>query len=147
MKKTTVVTALLLVLVSSSAIAGFGSKSDYYHWSDSNSVVASVRVEGEGIFNLVVSLEIINRPGKAKVYESDSYKQLISHLSVKWRSIALDRILATNTIEMGELLGLKKEIESAVDVLVADEITKLMGGQKVEVVYSLTHFMLLEPGD
>ncbi len=143
--KTFFLSTLVLVFMSSSAIAGFGSKSDYYPRAGSNSVVASVQVEGEGIFNLVVSLEFLGRPGPAKLYGSDSYGQLISHLSVKWRSIALDKILAANTIQMGGLSDLKKEIESAVDILVKDKIAKLMGGKKVEVIYSLTHFMLIEP--
>lgn len=145
MKKTIITTALLLVFVSSSAIAGFGSSSDYYPRSDSGNVVASVRVEGEGVFNLVVSLEFLNRPGNTKLYKSPSYQQLINHLSVKWQSIALDKILAASTVEMGGLSDLKMEIESAVDVLVANEITKQMGGKKVEVIYSITHIMLLEP--
>jgi len=143
--KTFFATTLVLLIMSSSALAGFGSGSDYYPRSGSNSVVASVWVEGEGIFNLVVSLDFLGRPADSKVYGSDSYRQLIGHLSVKWRSIALDKILAVSAIEMGGLADLKKEIESAVDILVKDEVAKLMGDQKVEVIYSLTQIMLLEP--
>ena len=138
-------TTLVFLLMSSGAIAGFGSGSGYYPISGSNSVVAPVWVESEGLFNLVVSLDFLGRPEDTKLYKSDSYTQLIGHLSVKWRSIALDKILAVSTIETGGLADLKKEIESAVDKLVKDESAKLMGDQKVEVVYSLTHFMLLEP--
>ena len=143
--RTIFATTLVFLLMSSGAVAGFGSGSDYYAISGSNSVAAPVWVEGEGLFNLVVSLDFLGRPEDTKLYKSDSYSQLINHLSVKWRSIALDKILAVSTIEKGGLADLKKEIESAVDKLVKDESAKLMGDQKVEVVYSLTHFVLLEP--
>jgi len=139
------VTTLVFLLMSSSAIAGLGSGSGYYPISGSNSVVAPVWVEGEGLFNLVVSLDFLSRPEDTKLYRSDSYTQLIGHLSVKWRSIALDKILALGTIEKGGLADLKKEIESAIDILVKDESARLLDDQKVAVVYSLTHFMLLEP--
>ena len=145
MKRTVLATTLVVVLMASNAIAGYGSGSDYYPRSGSSSVVAPVWVEDEGLFNLVVSLEFLDRPADTKLYKSDPYTQLIGHLSIKWRSIALDRILAVSTIEKGGLADLKQEIELAVDKLVKDEAAKLMGGQKVEVVYSLTHFMLLEP--
>ena len=139
--RTLFATTLVFLFLSSGAIAGF----DYHPMPGSTSVVAPVWVEGEGLFNLVVSLDFLGRPADTKVYGSDSYTQLISHLSVRWRSLALDEILAVGTIEKGGLADLKKEIESAVDKLVDDESIKLMGDQKVEVVYSLTHFMLLEP--
>jgi len=145
MLRTFLATTLVFLVLSSSAIAGYGSGSGYYPLSDSNNVVAPVWIEGEGLFNLEVSLDFLGRPEDTKLYKSDSYTQLIDRLSVKWRSIALDKILAVSTIEMGGMADLKKEIELAVDKLVKDESAKLMGDQKVEVVYSLSRFMLLEP--
>jgi len=144
MSRMILATTLAILLFSANAMADFGSA--YAVPPGSSSVVAPVWVEGEGPLNLVVSLEFLTRPEDSKLYSSDAYTQLLRRLSVKWKSIALDEVLAAGTIEKGSLAGLKRSIESAVDELISEETAKRIEDPGAEVVYSLSGFALVEPG-
>jgi len=54
------ISLLLVMLFSSNAVAGFGSK--YSSPFSSDSVVAPIQIKDKGIYNLVVSIQFLNEP-------------------------------------------------------------------------------------
>ncbi len=136
---------ILLLVLSSSVMAGFGS--GYYSPTGSGTVIGAVQVEGEGVYNLVVTLEFLRRPQDTKTYKSDAYEQLIGFISIKWRKIALDKILEVGPISVSDLASLKKTIEADLEEMVEVEKKKFSLGKDIEVIYTLSNFLLLEPRD
>ncbi len=135
-------TLLIIFLLASNAVAGFGSYSSPY---SSDGVVAPIQIMDKGIYNLVVAIQFLNEPYEQKVYESDEYKNFIRRLKVEWSGVALRHILKAEEQSINDLAVLKGDIEKEIEKL-ADQLKNKYSLQKeVEVVFSLSNFFLLEP--
>ena len=141
--KLTVLIALIMLLLSSSVSAGFYSK----NYDRSSSVVATVEIEGKGIYNLVVSIQFMGKPKDKKIFKTDEYAELVNRLNVEARSVALRRILASNSLKISELVTLKNSIEKEIESIIPTLKKKYNVNESVEVVYSISSFYLLEPSN
>lgn len=137
------ITLLIVLLSASNALAGFGSS--YSSPYSSDSVVAPIQIKDKGMYNLVISIQVLNEPYDKKMYKSDAYENLIRRLKVEWSGIALLQILKAKEQSINDLVGLKGNIEAEIAKLVDQLKTKYSLEKNVEVVFSLSNFFLLEP--
>jgi hypothetical protein len=141
MKRKSLITAIILLVFSSCALAGY-YKSGF--GTDGN-VVAAVEIEGKGIYNLIVSIQFLNQPYDKRDYTSDDYQELLKRLAVEWRGVALKTILEKNRYKISELPELKISIENEIDHLIRSAKKKHSVREDVEVVYAISSYYLLEP--
>lgn len=141
MKRNSLITAILLLIFSTSTFASIYSSS----YGTRGNVVASVEIEGKGIYNLIVSIQFLNQPYDKRNYTSDEYEELIKRLSVEWRGVALKTILETNTYKITDLPKLKATVETELQHLIKSSKKKHGVKQNTEVVYSISSFYLMEP--
>lgn len=131
------------MIISTHALAGLESL--YDHPYGSGSVIAPVKIKGEKIYNLVVSVEFLNEPYERSVYKSKAYEKLIQRLKVEWSGRAVQKILLAKQQNLDDLSSLKKIIEKEIFSL-SEKLKDDYGIEKTaEVVFSITHFFLLEP--
>ncbi|USF86390.1 hypothetical protein [Candidatus Endoriftia persephonae] len=136
---------LLMVLLSvSNAYAGFGSYDNPY---STDSVIAPIQIKGEGLFNLVISIQFLNEPYEKKPYESDEYKKFIKRLNIEWSGVALSQALQAKEQNINDLDILKSNIEAEINKLANKLKSKYSLNSNVEVVFSLSRFYLLKPRD
>ena len=136
------ITLLIVLLLTSNALAGFGKYDNPY---SSDSVIAPVQIKDKGMYNLVIAIQFLNEPYDQKVYESDAYENFLRRLKVEWSGVALLQILKAKEQSINDLVGLKGNIEAEITKL-ADQLKKKYSLSKdVEVVFSLSNFFLLEP--
>ena len=147
MVRKSILVVAVIFLLSSNALAGLGSlySSQYSH--EQGTVIGAVEIEGKGIYNLIVSAYFLRRPQDKKVFKSDAYEKFIDRLMVEWRGVALQKVLEAKTLKISDLASLKKVIETDLEKLATELKNKLLPGQDVEVVYSISNFFLLEPID
>lgn len=128
--------------MTSNALAGFSSYDSPYV---SDSVVAPIQIKDNGIYNLVISIQILNEPYDQKNYKSDAYGGLIKRLHVEWSGVVLQQVLKSKEQSINDLVALKSNIELELTKL-ADELKNKYSIEKhIEVVFSLSNFYLLEP--
>jgi len=133
---------LTFIIMTSNALAGFGSYDSPYM---KDSVVAPIQIKDNGIYNLVISIQILNEPYDQKNYKSDAYGDLIKRLHVEWSGVVLQQVLKSKEQSINDLVTLKSNIESELTKL-ADELKNKYSLEKnIEVVFSLSNFYLLEP--
>ena len=108
-------------------------------------VTAAVELADKGTYNLFVSVMFLRKPLEKMVYDSDDYKFMLDRLSVQWRGVALETILASGKMNITDLSALKDNVETRIRKLVAGEKEKIFPGRDVEVVFSLTGFYLMVP--
>jgi LPS O-antigen subunit length determinant protein (WzzB/FepE family) len=136
------ITLLIVLLLTSNALAGFGKYDNPY---SSDRVIAPVQIKDKGMYNLVIAIQFLNEPYDQKVYESDAYENFLRRLKVEWSGVALLQILKAKEQSINDLVGLKGNIEAEITKL-ADQLKKKYSLSKdVEVVFSLSNFFLLEP--
>lgn len=135
---------IIVLLMASNSFAGlYSSQYD----TQSSSVISAVQIKDKGIFNLVVSLNLLRKPQDKKIYTSDEYEELINRLSVEWRGIATQKILEKKELSVGDLIELQKSIHSEVTALVNKLKKQYLPEQNTEVIFSISNFFLLEPKD
>ena len=141
MQRILLLTIILLLASSTSAFASFYSSG----YDARGTVVASVEIEGKGIYNLVVSIQFLNKPFDKRDYTSDEYEELIKRLAVEWRGIALKTVFESNKYKITDLPALKAKVDTEIQKLI--KLSKKKHGVKesIEVVYSISSFYLLEP--
>lgn len=123
-------------------LAGSYSYDNFY---SSDNVIAPIEIRNKGIYNLVISINILNTPYDTKIYKSTSYQNLINRMQVEWGNAALVHVLSAKEQNINELSILKSKIISDIQKL-ADQLKKKYAmGEDVEVVFSLTNFFLVEP--
>jgi hypothetical protein len=128
--------------MASNVLAGFSSYDNPYR---SDSVIAPIEIKDKGVYNLVVSIQILNEPYDQKNYKTDAYGDFIKRLNVEWSGVVLQQILAAKELDINQLVTLKSNIESAL-IKLADELKGKYSLEKnIEVVFSLSNFYLLEP--
>ena len=136
------VTILTVLLMTSNAFAGFSSYESFYR---SDSIVAPIQVKDNGIYNLVISIQILAEPYDQKIYKSDAYKDFIRRFHVEWSGVALQQILKTKEPAISDLVTLKSNIESELTKLSDALKSKYSLEKNIEVVFSLSNFYILEP--
>jgi hypothetical protein len=144
MIRTFYIALILLLFLTSNSLAGFYSSS---YSRESGSIVAAVQIKDEGIFNMIISANFLRMPQDKKIYKSDEYEQLMDRLQVEWRGIALQKVLESKELKIEDLIHLKNSIHTEIVSLTKQLKKKLVPGQNVEVVFSLSDFFLLEPID
>ena len=144
MVRSSSLTLLLFLLLTSNALAGFSSYSSPY---SSDSVIAPIQIKDKGMYNLFISIQFLNEPYDKKIYKSDAYENLIRRLKVEWSGMALLQILKAKEQSLNDLVGLKGNIEAEIAKLVDQLKNKYSLEKNVEVVFSLSNFFLLEPKD
>ena len=133
----------LLFFTISNANAGLS-----YSSSDSRgSIIAAVEIEGQGIYNLVLSVQFLNEPYDKKQYTSDSYEELINRLSVEWRGIALKAVLENNKYKLSDIPGIELKVNKAIQGLVNSSKSKYGIKNDTEVIYSITSIYLVDTRD
>jgi bifunctional pyridoxal-dependent enzyme with beta-cystathionase and maltose regulon repressor activities len=143
MIRSPLIATILMLVASTNAFGGFYSSS----YDSRGTVVASVEIEDKGIYNLVVSIQFLNKPYDKREYESDSYEELINRLSIEWRGVALKKILESNTYKVSDLKTLEASVESEVHKLIKLSKKKHGLSQGIEVIFSISSFYLIEPSD
>jgi len=127
----------------------FATNASASFYSDSfdrtGAVVASVEVEGKGIYNLVVSLEFMGKPKDKKIFSSDEYAELINRLNVEGKGVALRTILSSNLVKISDLKELELSIEQEIIKLIDKLKPKYDISSSTEVVFSISSFYLMEP--
>jgi hypothetical protein len=138
-----------IVLISFSLLASDASAEFYASRpsGESGTVVAAIQIKDKGIYNLVISLRVVRKPEDRGVYKSDGYRNLMDRLLVEWRGIAIQKVLECNEMALTDLKTLKTDIETEIGKLVDQLKNKLLPRKKVEVVFSVSDFFLLEPKD
>ena len=131
---------LILLFASANANAGFS----YSSYDSRGSVVAAVEIEGQGVYNLVMSVQFLNEPYDKKQYTSDEYEGLINRLSTEWHGVALKVILANNKYKISDLQGLELKVNKAIKDLINNTRNKYGINNNAEVVYSITSFYLVD---
>lgn len=131
---------LCVIFCCSDVFAGFGYDSPYEY----DSVIAPVNIEGEGIYNLVISVQFMNQPYDKKIYKSDEYVSLLSRLSVMWSSVAINSVLQSEVSTFKDLYPLKKVIENEITKLADMYRKKYHVKGEPEVVFSISNFYLLD---
>lgn len=141
MLKALIVFLTLLPFLASNSFAGFYSSS----YDTSGAVVAAVKIENKGIYNLITSIQFLRKPQDKKIFGTDEYEHMINQLSVEARGVVLQKILEAKAIKISDFAALKKSIEE--EVLTLIEKTKKIHGvaPNTEVVFSIGTFYLLEP--
>ncbi len=148
MFRTSTIVLILIVLFASNALAGLGSDIYSSRYSrDTGTVVAAVEIKNKGIFNLIISAQFLRKHQDKKIYKSDEYEQLLDRLQVEWRGIALQKVLESKELSLADFAGLKNTIEKEIKNLADQLKKKILPGQEVEVVFSISDFFLLEPND
>ena len=143
MIRSSLIATIIMLVASTNAFGGFYSSS----YDSSGTVVASVEIEDKGIYNLVVSIQFLNKPYDKREYESDSYEELINRLSIEWRGVALKKILESNKYKVSDLKTLEASVESEVHKLIKLSKQKHGLSQGIEVIFSISSFYLIEPSD
>jgi hypothetical protein len=133
---------LITFLFASNALAGFSS---YSNPCSGDSIIAPIQIKDKGLYNLVIEIQFLNEPYEKKIYESDEYKKFIERLKVEWSGIALLEVLKSKEQNINGLVDLKEKIEMEIKKLAEQLKTKYSLDEKVEVVFSLSNFFLLEP--
>ena len=144
MIKSSLIATILILVASTNAFGGSFYSSSY---DSRGTVVASVEIEDKGIYNLVVSIQFLNKPYDKREYESDSYEELINRLSIEWRGVALKKILESNKYKVSDLKTLEASVESEVHKLIKLSKQKHGLSQGIEVIFSISSFYLIEPSD
>ncbi len=139
MNRILVILVTLLLLSYSNAIGGYGYDNPY----NTDSVIAPVHIENEGIFNLVISIQFLNEPYEKKPYESDKYRNFIRRMSVEWSTVTLNKVLNSRVKSLEGLPALKTNIETEISKLAERLKSKYSLDGKVEVVFSLSNFYLV----
>ncbi len=145
MIRTISIAILMVVLLASTAFAGFSSYSDSSNSSDT--VIAPIQIKNKGMYNLVVSIQFLREPTEEKVYKSDPYEKFTRRLQVEWSGIAINQILKAKEQSINDLANLKANIEGEITKLANQLKNKYTVDKKVEVVFSVSNFFLLEPKD
>jgi hypothetical protein len=139
---------VLIVLFATSALAEIGKGIYSSRLSrETGSVIAAVEIKEKGIYNLIISAQFLRKPQDKKIYKSDEYEHLMDRLMVEWQGIALQKVLESKELTINDFSRLKSSIETDIRKLVETLKTKILPGQDVEVVFSLSDFFLLEPKD
>jgi hypothetical protein len=141
MLRASLVIFFLVLFSASNSIAGFYSSS----YDPASSIVAAVKVENEGIYNLVTSIQFLRKPQDSKIFGTDEYEYLIKQVSVEAPGVILQKILEAKSTKMTDLAPLKMSIENAVQDLVEKTKKKHGVSPNTEVVFSIGNFYLLEP--
>ena len=142
MKKIFVFLPILLLILSTNSFAGF-SKS--YYSNASENIAVAVQIKEMGIYNLCVSATFVSRPTEESIYESDEYEKIIERLRVEWQDLAINKILEAGELETKDLIKLKKNIHLEINNLAGQLKQKLLPKKKVDVIFSISDFFLLEP--
>jgi len=138
------IASLIILLVASNSYAGFSSYDSPY---SSDSVIAPIQIKDKGMYNLVISIQFLNEPYERKPYETDAYENFIRRLKVEWSGVALLQVLKAKEQSINDLALLKSKIEAEIAKLADSLKGKYSLDKKVEVVFSLSNFFLLEPND
>lgn len=142
MKKTLLITLLLLFFASTNCLAGFSSYKESY---STDTAVAPVYIKDQGVFNLVITIQFLYEPYNKKTYTTDAYQNYINRLSVEWREIAIQLILSSNIHEISEIERLKEKIETEIQKR-AESLKHIYSlKKKDEVIYSITGIYLSKP--
>jgi bifunctional pyridoxal-dependent enzyme with beta-cystathionase and maltose regulon repressor activities len=139
--------AFILLLASSTAVAGLSSSLYSSAYGEEGVVVTAVDIKDQGLYNLVISIQFLRRPRDSKIYKSDEYEKLIDRLTVESRGIILQKVLETRELKLTDFPDLKNSIQSAVEKRIAELKSALLPEKEAEVVFSLANFFLLEPGE
>ncbi len=133
------ISLLLVTFFCSPALAGGYYDSPYR----SDNVIAPVFIEDEGIYNLAISIQFLNKPYDKKPYKTDNYEKFIQRLSVEWSNAALDTVLNSKISKMEQLPKLKSDIEAEISTLANQLKSKYSLKQDVEIVFTLSNFYLV----
>ena len=136
--------ALLGVVLFASSVFG-GDFISYKNPYSQDSVIAPIQIKDKGIYNLVVSIQILNTPYDDKKYKSYAYENLVKRLKVEWSGIATNQILSAKELSLNDLSGLKARIEAEISKLADQLKNKYALDNNSEVVFSVSNFFLLEP--
>ena len=137
-----IILMILLLIMNSQALAGFSSYESPYN---NGSVVAPIQIKDSGLYNLVISIQILSVPYDQKTYKSEAYGDLIKRFNVEWSGVAIQQILKSKEQSLNDLATLKANINTELSRL-ADELKNKYSIEKnVEVVFSISNFYLLEP--
>jgi hypothetical protein len=134
---------LFVVLFASNVFAEGWNK--YEAPYSKENAVAPVQIKDKGIYNLVVSIQFLNTPYDEKPYKSDAYEKFIKRLKVDWSGVAILQILKAKEMSISDLSGLKSSIEAEIFKLADQLKSKYSLDKNVEVVFSVSNFLLLEP--
>lgn len=141
MKKTLTILFILILFTSTARAASYS----YDNLYSSDNVIAPIEIKNRGIYNLFISINILNTPYDKQIYKSTSYQNLIKRMQVEWGNAALAHVLSAKEQNINQLSLLKSNIIKDIQTL-ADQLKKKYGlGNDVEVVFSLTNFFLVEP--
>lgn len=143
MLKKLILSAFILLMFSSYSSAGFYSN----YTKESGTVIAAIQLKDKGLYNLIVTIQFMRRPQESKIYKSDEYEQIVDHLLVESRGVALQRILERKDIALTDFADLKKVIETDIKKKIDEKKKKFIPDQNVEVVFAISDFYLLEPKD
>ena len=143
MTKNIIFTVLITLFTYSNAFAGFS----YSNYDSGTSAIASVEIQGKGIYNLVVSVQFAFKPYDKREYTSDAYEELIKRLKIEWRSSSLDKILESNKYKVTDLKKLKSSLDNEIKNLIKTTKIKYGVKQNTEVVYSITGLYLIQTKD
>ena len=119
----------------------------YSSYDSRGSIIAAVEIEGQGIYNLVLSVQFLNEPYDKKQYTSDSYEELINRLSVEWRGVALKAVLENNKYKLADIPGLELKVNKAIQGLINSSKSKYSINNGTEVVFSITSIYLVDTRD
>ena len=133
---------VIFFLLTTNVLAGFSSYSNPY---SSDSVVAPIQIKDKGIYNLVISIQFLNKPFEKKPYDSDAYENFIRRLKVEWSGVALLQVLKSKEQSINDLAELKGNIEGEIAKLADQLKNKYSLNKDIEVVFSLSNFFILEP--
>jgi len=137
------ITLLIVSLLAPNSFAGISKGYGYPLSSDLS--VAPIKISGKGIYNLVISINLLQRPQDRKIYRTDAYREALNRLQVEWSGIALQKILEAQEVSIEDLPKLKKTIESEIINLANNIKQKYSLEESVELVFSISNFFLLEP--
>jgi len=116
-----------------------------FSYDPSSSIVAAVKIENEGIYNLVTSIQFLRKPQDSKIFGTDEYEYLINQVALESQGIILQKILEAKSIKISDLASLKVSIEAAIQELIDKTKKKHNVAANTEVVFSIGNFFLLEP--
>ncbi len=137
-----------VLLFSATAMPSISSSfysSGYDRYSEN--VVVSVEIAEKGLYNLVVSIQSFDKPKSFKSYNTDTYKDMMQRFMVEARGITVRKILNRKEISVSDFSVLREEIDAELTKL-ADELAyKYFPNKQMILVYSISNFFLLKPGD
>ncbi len=136
---------LLFSATAMPSISSIYSPYDYGNDHFSENVIVSVQITDKGLYNLVVSIQTLEKPSSYKY--SNTYREMMRRFMVDARGITTQKILNRNELSVSDFAALREEIDAELSKLADVLVYKYFPNRHMNLVYSISDFFLLKPGD